>query len=276
MFVITKGGWFVIKTREVWKRRHWTDLIIKPPNIFMKMGRSLHQSPERYHDHKKLRIAIKKMSFFILRYVAHGLHLYRPQRSCESYVFTRVCHFVHRGLVVSQHALQVISQHALQQGGVLSQHALQVVSQHALQQGDTCSWGVPVGGSAPRVCVETPPPPLESRRLLLRTVRMILVCILVFFIKFSRHKTIRYLIPKKYYNCVKKNLHFGTQYHSQDISFLSFVAKIGNFHKLMVPNGFQNYGCALEIWLVFLICKGIYIYILKKIDKHSCFLSGPI
>ena len=141
MFVITKGGWFVIKTREVWKRRHWTDLIIKPPNIFMKMGRILHQSPERYHDHKKLRIAIKKMSFFILRYVAHGLRLYRPQRSCESYVFTRVCHSVHRGLVVSQHALQVISQNALQQGGVLSQHALQVVSQHALQQGDTCSWG---------------------------------------------------------------------------------------------------------------------------------------
>ena len=40
--------------------------------------------------------------------------------------------------MLSQHALQVVSQHALQQvfwvGGMLSQHALQVVSQHALQQ----------------------------------------------------------------------------------------------------------------------------------------------
>ena len=34
----------------------------------------------------------------------------------------------------------VVSQHALQWGGVLSQYALQVVSQHAFQQ----------GGSAPR------------------------------------------------------------------------------------------------------------------------------
>ena len=51
-----------------------------------------------------------------------------------------------RGGVLSQHVLQVVSQHALQQvsgGGVLSQHALQVVSQHALQQ-------VSRGGSAPR------------------------------------------------------------------------------------------------------------------------------
>ena len=46
---------------------------------------------------------------------------YRPQRSCEVYVFTGVC---------------------LSTGGVglLSQHALQVVSQHALQQ--VVSWGV--------------------------------------------------------------------------------------------------------------------------------------
>ena len=61
--------------------------------------------------------------------------------------------------MVSQHALQVVSQHALQQGGVLSQHALQVVSQHALQQvskggsalGGACSQGVCSWG-----CVETP------------------------------------------------------------------------------------------------------------------------
>ena len=47
-------------------------------------------------------------------------------------IFTPVCHSVHRG-VLSQHALQVVSQHALQ--GELSQHALQVASQHALQGG---------------------------------------------------------------------------------------------------------------------------------------------
>ena len=39
---------------------------------------------------------------------------YRPQRSCEGYVFTRVCP---KGRVLSQQALQVVSQHALQQGG---------------------------------------------------------------------------------------------------------------------------------------------------------------
>ena len=43
-----------------------------------------------------------------------------------------------------QHALQVVSQHALQ-GGVLSQHALQVLSQHALQGSLLLGggWGVP-------------------------------------------------------------------------------------------------------------------------------------
>ena len=112
------------------------------------------------------------------------LHFYRPQRSCEGYVFTRVCHSVHRmGGVVSQHALQVVSQHALQQGGVLSQHALQL--------GGACSgglllggllWRVPApggcllrGGLLPGGCGDPP----KSRRLLFRTVRILLECILV-------------------------------------------------------------------------------------------------
>ena len=95
---------------------------------------------------------------------------YRPQRSCEGYVFTCVCDSIHGG------------------GGVLSQHALQVVSQYALQQGGICSWGVcsqggllwegsaPGGGGAcSRGCGDPP----ESRRLLLRTVRILLECILV-------------------------------------------------------------------------------------------------
>ena len=94
------------------------------------------------------------------------------------------------GGVLSQHALQVVSKHALQLrgaipaciaggiptciavgGGVLSQHALQVVSQHALQQGG----GSAPGGACSRGCGDPP----ESRRLLLRTVRILLECILV-------------------------------------------------------------------------------------------------
>ena len=74
-------------------------------------------------------------------------------------VFQHDLQQVSRG-VLSQHALQVVSQHDLQQvsRGLLSQHALQVVSQHALQQVSrgvpaprgvcfqgVCSWGVPGG-----------------------------------------------------------------------------------------------------------------------------------
>ena len=55
-----------------------------------------------------------------------------------------------QGGVLSQHALQLVSQHALQ-GGVLSQHALQVVSQHALQ-GGLLPGGSALGGSALGVC----------------------------------------------------------------------------------------------------------------------------
>ena len=84
-------------------------------------------------------------------------------------------------------------------GGVLSQHVLQVVSQHALQQvsgggwsgGGACSWGGGVPGPGGGllwggVCSRgepalggSPPPPSESRWILLRTVRFLLVCILV-------------------------------------------------------------------------------------------------
>ena len=71
-------------------------------------------------------------------------------------IFTSVCQeFCSGGEVLSQHALQVASQHALQQVSreVLSQHALQVVSQHALQQvsGGSLLWRVSApGGSAPK------------------------------------------------------------------------------------------------------------------------------
>ena len=164
--MITKGGWFVIKTREVWKSRHWTDLIIKPPNIFMKMGRILHQSPERYHDHKKLRIAIKKMSFLYYD-TWRMVYIFTVRNEVAKVMFLHVSVILFTGgLVVSQHTLQVVSQHALQQGGVLSQHALQVVSQHALQQGDTCSWGGACWGVCSQgVCGDpsaTPPPKADG------------------------------------------------------------------------------------------------------------------
>ena len=78
----------------------------------------------------------RKLSLMLVAY-------YRPQRSCEGYVFTRVCHSVHRGLV-SQHALQVVSQYALQQGGLLP-------------RGCACSRGGLLGGCLLRgEGVETP------------------------------------------------------------------------------------------------------------------------
>ena len=73
-----------------------------------------------------------------------------PQRSCEGYVFTGVC-LSTGGVVVSQHALQQVC------GGCL------------LLRGCLLLGGL----------VETPP---SGRRLLLRTVRILLECILVKFI----------------------------------------------------------------------------------------------
>ena len=118
----------------------------------------------------------------------HGFHsqnCYHPQRSCEGYVFTRVCQsFRSQGGELSQHALQVVSQHALQWGMCYpSMHcrwypsmpcSRGVCSRGESALGVACSKGVP----APRgVCVCGPPP--ESRWLLLRTVHILLECILV-------------------------------------------------------------------------------------------------
>ena len=140
---------------------------------------------------------IRDLSTYIVLKVK--LLYYRPQRSCEGYVFTGVClstgGMCHRSMhcrwypsmpcsrsrgggVLYQHALQVVCQHTLQQvskGGCLLQQVPawggcllgQCLLQGDLLPGDACSGGV------------WRPPCPESRRLLLRTVRILLECILV-------------------------------------------------------------------------------------------------
>ena len=70
------------------------------------------------------------------------------------------------GGVLSQHALQVVSQHALQQGGLLWGGCL---FQGGSAPGGVCSQGVPalggllpVGVPAPRGSVEPPPPKADG------------------------------------------------------------------------------------------------------------------
>ena len=82
----------------------------------------------------------------VIKIFAHVHHVpnnyYRPQRSCEGYVFTRFCHSVHRGVCLS------------------------------------ACWDTTPQEQTPRgeIPLEQTPPP---RRLLLRTVRILLECILV-------------------------------------------------------------------------------------------------
>ena len=88
---------------------------------------------------------------------------YLPQRSCEGYVFTRVCHSVYRG---------VVSQHALQQGVCAIPACIAGGIPACLATWGGCYLSMPCSrGSAPRggVC----------SRLLLRMVRILLECILV-------------------------------------------------------------------------------------------------
>ena len=73
---------------------------------------------------------------------------YRPQRSCEGYVFTPVCHSVHKGRVCL-----------------------------------SACWDATPPPSGSRH-----PPPPEQRRLLLWTVRILLECILVTCLMFTARK----------------------------------------------------------------------------------------
>ena len=80
------------------------------------------------------------------------------KRSCGKVMFLQVSVIVFTGGVLSQHALQVVSQHALQQvsGGGLSKHALQVSrpKPKGEVEGDLAR-GVPALGAvpAPRGCL---------------------------------------------------------------------------------------------------------------------------
>ena len=103
----------------------------------------------------------------------HNCEIFTVRNEVVKFMFLQVSVCPKGGMVVLQHALQVVSQHALQQ--VSRGHALQEVSR-----------GVPAsGGSAPGdacwgVCSQGVCRPPQSRRLLLRTVRILLQCILVF------------------------------------------------------------------------------------------------
>ena len=82
------------------------------------------------------------------------LNFYRPQRSCEGYLFTGVCLSTGGGGGIPACLAAGL------QGGVLSQHALQKVSGGGAALGGVCSQGV----AAPRVCVCVwrPPPPRQQ------------------------------------------------------------------------------------------------------------------
>ena len=112
-------------------------------------------------------------------------HCYRPQQSCEGYVFTPVCHSVHRGVCLSACWHTTIPPQSRHPPG----------ADTPLEQ-TPAGPGAPLGADTPRSRppgtghppgpgtppgADTPPrnqaPP--SRRLLLRTVRILLECILV-------------------------------------------------------------------------------------------------
>ena len=108
---------------------------------------------------------------------------YRPQRSCKGYVFTHVCRSVHRGGWCYPACIAGGIPACLAAGGLSAPGG--ACSGGGLLWGVPCSWGVPARGG---VCswevacsggVWRPPPPHESRRLLLRTVRILLECIVV-------------------------------------------------------------------------------------------------
>ena len=109
-----------------------------------------------------------------IQYIFHNFY-YRPQRSCEGYVFTLVCHSVHRGGVCLSECWDTTT----------PREQAPPQEQAPLDQ-------VPPGTRHPPRTRHPPgpgtPPPPGQRQLLLRTVRILLECILV------QNKFVPYLI----------------------------------------------------------------------------------
>ena len=123
-----------------------------------------------------------------------SINHYRPQRSCEGYVFTPVCHSVHRRGVCLSACWDTIppeqappgSRHPLEQAHPRDQVPLeQTTPPPGTRQPPEQT---PPGSRHPSSDQEPPP----GRRLLLRTVRILLECILVTF-KFTPTK-VRYKV----------------------------------------------------------------------------------
>ena len=118
----------------------------------------------------------------------HVSHFYRPQRSCEGYVFTDVC-LSTGGCLVRGCLLQGMSapggcliwgglgqRGCLVPGGLLRGSWSGRVS----GSGGCLVWVVPgPGGLVSQHALRQIPPPPRERRLLLPTVRILLECILV-------------------------------------------------------------------------------------------------
>ena len=104
------------------------------------------------------------------RYFRSNLFYYRPQRSCEGYVFTRVC-LSTGGVCLSACWDTTTAQ---------SRHPQEQVPPPPPEPGTTSGAGTPLGAGTPRSGTPQEQAPPPSRRLVLRTVRILLEYILVF------------------------------------------------------------------------------------------------
>ena len=138
----------------------------------------------------------------------------------EVIFFTRVCDSVHGG-------------------GVLSHHALQVVSQHALQQGDLLRGAAWFGGCLLREgCVETPLPKADG--YCCGRVRILLECILV---------EISFLTEQNYEASVKSLLVLGvfnSKSAANDSWYLSLEFTI---HKINIARAKCSVSCRKDLSL---------------------------
>ena len=104
------------------------------------------------------------------------LSCYHPQRSCEGYVFTPVCHSVHRGEYLGRYPPGP----GTPPGRYTPRVGTPPGTRYTPRQVDPPRTPVhPPAGTPPLDQVHPPEQVHPSRRLLLRTVRILLECILV-------------------------------------------------------------------------------------------------